>query len=78
MAIYAMICWSAIIGQRVIILLLFWGLYLTGEQLGKFSTTNTCSTNTLRSLDTWRNMKKDDFEPSKQRASSAWPFYNVR
>ena len=39
LAIYAMIHWSAIIGQRVIRLLLCLGLQLTEEQLGKFPTT---------------------------------------
>ena len=39
LAICAMIRWSAIIGQRVISLLLYLGTYLAGEQLGKLPTT---------------------------------------
>ena len=76
-----MICLSAIIGQRVIRLLLYFGLYLAGEQLGKLSTIILLRKNVLETLCVLGHMakyKNDDFEPSKQRASSACQLYNVR
>ena len=45
-----MICLSAIIGQRVIRLLLYFGLYLAGEQLGKLSTIILLRKNVLETL----------------------------